>query len=291
MSAIVPIRSLVTVVAGKAARMSGLAIVPRLIFRGLPFRLGRLLVLAMLGTTQSTGGEPGQAEAGKERPNAPWDAAFMTAPPQELLQAVSGRPTPKDADFEVLLHESQYRFDAQGRRTLTERSVYRCVTRQAVEQYTQISAVWRPWHQEKPRLRVRVVRPDGTAQEIDPASIAESPIGATAPDVLTDLRMLKIPLPRLSVGSIVEREIITSDLQPLFPQGVVEEYSLSASTPIGTFRLTIDVPEALAFRYRKVPPPSQWLATTFFELAQKRLARLTDQGLPRTEAREKEARR
>ena len=65
--------------------------------------------------------------------------------------------------------------------------------------------VWAPWQEERPRIQARVIRPDRETHEVDAATIGESPVPASAPNVLTDLRVLRVPFPAMQVGAIVEQ--------------------------------------------------------------------------------------
>ena len=87
--------------------------------------------------------------------NRPWEAAPFTATPADVLKAAAA-DNPKDADVVILSRDTRYVFDAEGKKTMTERTVFRIVNATAIENWSAISAPYAPWYQDRPSIRARV---------------------------------------------------------------------------------------------------------------------------------------
>lgn len=110
------------------------------------------------------------ADGGAE---APWDRGAFAAAPAEVARYAAEHPAAAGAETELLLEEGRLAFDAEGRLTYRYRLVYRPLSRAAAEAGASVSRAWHPWNEERPELRARAVHPDGTTQELDPATISE----------------------------------------------------------------------------------------------------------------------
>lgn len=104
---------------------------------------------------------------------------------------------------------------------------------------------WHPWHQERPDLRARVIAADGTEHRLDPATIAESPVGEESADILSDRLQLRAPLPGVEVGSVVEVETVVRDTSPLFSHGTAHSFFVGVALAVERTRLILDSPEEL----------------------------------------------
>jgi len=179
----------------------------------------------------------------------PWDGPALTAPPAVMLRAAAAGPAPENADIEMLLEEVCYEFDQQGRQCSTVRRVYRCLTEHGVESGAWSVGEWSPWHEERPSMRARVITPDGAVHLLDPKTIAEVPARSSSDDVLTDRRALRVPLPAVKVGAVVEEEIVVRQMRPFFGHGLVREQALIRFYPTRKLRVTIEAPVELPLRY------------------------------------------
>ncbi len=178
----------------------------------------------------------------------PWDGPGFSAQPEAIAAAARKLVPPEDADLEFLLKDTVVRFDAEGRAHRTTRVVYRCLTRQGVEEHATVEAAWDPWYEERPTIRARVVTPEGTAHTLDPASIGEVPVDQDS-DVLSDRRRLRAPLPALGRGAVVESETVARQREPFFAAGTLERFLLGTFVPARRIRVTLDYPRTLPLRY------------------------------------------
>ena len=175
----------------------------------------------------------------------PWDGAPMSADPKALLAAAE-KVSAGESDAVVLLEESHYVFDAQGRATNTERLVYRVVADSAIDEWSTVNAGWAPWYQERPEIAARVISKDGTVHMLDAKAITESPAGDESLEIFSDNRVLRAPLPGIAVGSVVEQVITYKDRNPMFDAGMTDRFSFGRGVPVQQARLIIDAPQSLS---------------------------------------------
>ncbi len=154
---------------------------------------------------------------------APWDEPF--GPPDAILAAAEAE-APADQGLAVLLDEVSYEVDEQRRVHQTWRLVYRGQTTESVDSAGRVEAWWTPWYQERPEVRVRVLHPDGSSDELDPSSLIEVRPGSGGSDVYSERLGLEGPLPRIEVGAVIERRITVRAHSPFFSAGEVHEYDL-----------------------------------------------------------------
>jgi tetratricopeptide (TPR) repeat protein/transglutaminase-like putative cysteine protease len=183
---------------------------------------------------------------------APWNLPALSAAPEDILRAAAASPAPKDGDVEMLFEEHVYRLDDQGRQHRRSRRVYRFLTDKGVDDWSCTEADWSPWCEEKPVFRVRVITPDGQAHALDQESIGEAPAEQETPNLFSDEKLLRGPLPAIVVGAIVEEEIETKEIRPLFDHGIVERFLLAQQYPVRKLRLVIDAPSSLPLKYEVV---------------------------------------
>jgi tetratricopeptide (TPR) repeat protein len=177
-------------------------------------------------------------------------ACTKSAPPPSSPHATVVR---RVASGEVPVHILSERFhyvldDAGGyRRTMQRR--YRIETLAGVEGWAETGSGWSPWYMARPEIGATVTTPEGKASRLDPSTIAEQPMYPDAPDIYSDGRVLRAPLPAIGVGSIVEEEIVTRTVRPFFEGG--SSHYIQVQGPIARDRLevVIDVPTSLPFNF------------------------------------------
>jgi hypothetical protein len=180
---------------------------------------------------------------------APWSLPALTAKPEALLQAAKALPAPKEGDIEMLFEEHLYRLDDHGGKQSSVRRVYRYLTQKGVEDSSCSEANWSAWCEDKPEFHVRVISPDGQVHALDPQSIGEAPLADNTPDLLSDDKLLRAPLPAIEVGAIVEEEVVSHQTKPFFERGEVERILLADTNPIRKLRIVIDAPSAVPLKY------------------------------------------
>lgn len=185
-----------------------------------------------------------------------WAGEPFSASPAELLQADASVPLPDDPGVVVLLRAGSYEFDAQGRAVYGYHLIYRVRSQEAVRGWSSVSRSWRPWYQDRPEVRARVIAPDGTEHRLDPATLGEYSVSESGPDLYGDTKKLSGPLPAVTVGSVVEEYHVVRDREPFFDAGYTRNFWLGGGQPVRFARLTLGAPESLPVRYEVVDLPA-----------------------------------
>ena len=180
---------------------------------------------------------------------APWSLPALTAKPELLLQAAKAVAAPKDGDIETLFEEHKYQLDDHGGKQYTVRRIYRYLTEKGVEDSSCSETNWSSWCEDKPEFHVRVISPNGQVHALDPQSIGEAPLADDTPNLLSDEKLLRAPLPAIEVGAIVEEEIVSHQTRPFFEHGEVERVLLADTNPLRKLRITIDAPKSIPLKY------------------------------------------
>ena len=188
----------------------------------------------------------------------PWEAAPFTAEPAVLAGAAAALPTVPGAEVEVLLEEGHFSYDAQGLETMTQRLVYRVLTPGGVKRWATVAVGYAPWHEERPQVRARVITPSGQAHTLDPSTLVDATPVESDPEMLSDRRVLRGPLPAISEGAVVEQLITTRETESLFSSGAARRFYFGKEVPVRKVRLTLEVPKGrplhFAARGVKVKP-------------------------------------
>lgn len=208
----------------------------------------RPLLLACIVALSLTS-SPQICSAAAEAAAEPWQGVSFAADPVALLEAAATVPAADGVDVLVLLEERHLRFDAQGRRVLRNRLVYRILSPAGLQGWSSTAARWSPWHQKRPSLRARVISPRGTEHWLDAATIGEFTLSEEQPEVLSDRRELRALLPAISVEAVVETEAVITDLAPYFDGGDVDFFFFGQEVPVRQTRLTVEAPDSLPLSY------------------------------------------
>jgi len=178
---------------------------------------------------------------------APWEAEFEGKPAAILAAAANVAPAEGQGAV-LLLEEGNFTFDEQGRLTERLRQVVRIVTPAAVDGWSSFETAWAPWYQARPELQARVLTSDGAEHLLDPKTVTDAPLSDDDPDLFTDRRVARAPLPAVSAGSVVEQVITIRDTQPYFAGGSVYGFSFGWGPGTERTRLTVRYPESLPLK-------------------------------------------
>jgi tetratricopeptide (TPR) repeat protein len=180
----------------------------------------------------------------------PWDAPAFTVEPGVLLRSATAVPVPEGASVLVLLVEHHITFDQKGRASYAIHTLYRIVTPAAVEGWSSVETGWSPWYEEKPEIRARVITADGVEHPLDPKTIGEATASENDPDVYTDRKILRAPLPAVAAGAVVETEEVIKDFAPFFDRGQSLRFFLGRAAPVQRYRVVLQAPSESPLRYR-----------------------------------------
>lgn len=176
----------------------------------------------------------------------PWLGEPFAADPRDLLIAANNLPAGGEGGAVILLDESERTLLDRGREVTRYRQVYRIIEASAVEGFSAVEAEWKPWFQDRPEIRARVISPDGAEHHLDPATIGESPVGEVDPTIFDDRRVLRAPLPAVAAGAVVETLIVVRDRVALAESGTVSYYFPGNNVAVDRYRLVIDAPAGVS---------------------------------------------
>jgi len=180
--------------------------------------------------------------------STPWgDKSFVTKPADAIKLASSFKPE-GDHPIVVLLDDKKYSFDNGGRLRSEWRWIYQVRTAQGLEEWGALETGWEPWHEEKPSIRARVTNPDGSIHWLDKKTIDDAPAEDLDQNIHVDDRLLRAPLPGLTVGSVVEAELITQETQAEFSQGTVRRVYFGVESPAQLVRLVVETSSSAPLR-------------------------------------------
>ena len=180
---------------------------------------------------------------------APWEGSAFATDPVAIVSSAQQIKPDAYAQATVFLNEYHLTLDSADRCKLVQHMVYRVETKEAIEKWATIGVAWSPWYQKRPTIRARVISPDGTSQTLDPKILSEAPAHDLRPDIYEDGRVYSGPLPAITVGSIVEGEIVSEDTAPDFGGGLMDRYRFAKHAPVLHTLLVLEVPRSTPLRY------------------------------------------
>ncbi|MEA2164922.1 MAG: hypothetical protein QOK37_3049 [Thermoanaerobaculia bacterium] len=166
------------------------------------------------------------------------DGPPFSADPKSLL-ADARKVDAKDFNIVYLLDEATITFESDGRVKSVLRQIDYIATADGVDGAGTASASWAPWYDEKPTIAARVITKDGVVHTLDPKAITE----ATAdkePDMFSDQRVVRAPLPGVAEGAIIEKVITLEGRSPIAGAGKYGLFLFGSSVPFERQRLVLD---------------------------------------------------
>ena len=181
---------------------------------------------------------------------ARWTAPHFSTDAKVLYEEASEQSALEGTDVTVLDDEESYAFDALGRNLYTAYMVYKISTQRGSEGWSSISVVWEPWHQERPKIRVRVITPDFVVHDLDLKTLTDAPAQDEESNIYSDRRVIRGPLPAVAPGSLVEQEVVVNENTPFFGAGTIGRYFFGrVSVPVRHSRLTVEAPSSVPLHY------------------------------------------
>lgn len=168
-----------------------------------------------------------------------------------------------------------FRLMADGTYTHTFRQRYRVLDQQGVDNWAHSQAYWAPWHMKRPIITASVTNRDASGKEttllLDPSAITEQTAYPDAPDMYSDARLLRAPLPSVAIGSVVEEEITLATHRPFLAKQQMHSVAVQTSVPQDSFELVVESPADLRVSFdvreaevaRTEEVKDGWRRTTF----------------------------
>ena len=179
----------------------------------------------------------------------PANFAPFSLPAATLLHAASS-PVARDEYPLVVLHDSQrFDFDERQRLTRVSHQIYRVDSALAVVASGEVRAIWDPSRQSQPTIRARVVSQDGREHLFDSSLLSDESAPGGDSRLFDDTRLLRGPLPAISIGSIVEIETVIVDQEPPFDAGRLQRVFIGASGAVQQTSIMVSAPMTMPVRY------------------------------------------
>ena len=85
---------------------------------------------------------------------------------------------------------------------------------------------------------------------LDPTTIVDVPFDEDVPDVYIDTGQIEAPLPAVTVGAVIEYQVVVKDKEPFFDKGVSDRFFFGMiDGPVQNARLVLEVPTEVSLRY------------------------------------------
>ncbi|CAM2011552.1 DUF3857 domain-containing protein [Acanthopleuribacter pedis] len=178
-----------------------------------------------------------------------WPHAFMEAEPATLLAAAKEQAPdlPNEDGLTMLALEERVEIGPDGRRTHILRETYQITRYEGLQEYGALEAEWRPWYQDRPRFRARIIRPNGESHQLQQGDVVESAADDAEKNQFSEDRRLRAPLPHLVVGAVIEAETITPGVRPFFRAG--DAWAVHFRTAPFPQKVVVSVPENTALSH------------------------------------------
>jgi|GEM_PF-5363599 len=172
----------------------------------------------------------------------PWEEPFHNDQ-AALLSAVEALgPVSGDHFADGIYQHTLLRWEADRRRTITQRTVYKVVNAAIGADILRAAGAWAPWFQNTPVIKARVITPDGRERWLDPKTLSEQAAPAILRGAYEGLRNLVGPLPGLADGALVEIEVQTRDRRPLLDSPITQSTPIVDVMPSRRIVVEIDAP-------------------------------------------------
>lgn len=172
----------------------------------------------------------------------PLDASSQSPP-------IAREASAEEVPARILSERIHLVLDDQGGWKQTRVFRYRVLNHMGVENWSSYSAHWQPWFQAQPEVDVTVTDPDGATHKLDLATLAVSPVYPDMPDLYSDARMVRAPIPAVSVGSVVEEKTVTRTTRPFFVGGSVHSFVVQTGIPRDLIEISVEMPASVPFAY------------------------------------------
>ncbi len=182
-------------------------------------------------------------------PPANWDSTTLHAPAVKILTAANAVAATPGDHVKGLFRLKHYEFDKNGKMKTRFIWIYQIVDQTGVENWDNTEVNWQPWHENRPEIHVRVISPDGEEHILKQSDIIENSSGNTDTKMYSDNKVLRAPLPSLSVGAVVLEEITTSEHTPLFDAGTAHIAFLTEPVHMEHLQVDICLPKRSPFQY------------------------------------------
>ena len=177
-----------------------------------------------------------------------WKLPLFTSDARAVLAAASGYPIPENVNAMTLDYSVSVQLEDSGKMSRTTRSVTRIQRVQAIAPASRVRVGWVTWRENRPKVRARVITPDGREHLLSETGIKEIAGPASDSGASPYLKILSATLPEVAADSVIELQIEESDREPAYPHGRSAEVTLNSPFPTAHFELDIASSSAAPLR-------------------------------------------
>lgn len=167
----------------------------------------------------------------------------LSADPQALLDAAAANPADLQYPSRSLHFSERVELDKKGRAVHTWHHIYQVYKRK--DGLGTQPMYWRPAFDRRPRLRARVIHPDGTVYNLDPRTGVETTHGTQDQLLYVDTRSITAPLPMLVDGAVVEEVFELRSEEPWKGGGHLFEFTSLGFEKGAHVRFDVVLPEGM----------------------------------------------
>lgn len=160
--------------------------------------------------------------------------------------SAKGEDETKDPAVDILLLESELSFQSAEKYRLRSRRIVKLLTPAGVRSWQTIEASWSPWYQTRPVIEATVTTPDGKKHPLDTSAMVENGVDGGSSTMLSDGRVLRVPLPALAVGATVDVTITRGAHRAFLGAGQYIDIRLQAHPMVARRRVILTAPKDLA---------------------------------------------
>ena len=185
------------------------------------------------------------------------------SPPTPLFEleaaALQAEGSDGTEEVEVLFEEHRWDLDAQGRWTQIWRRRFVVRSEKAAQGMAMLEQPWVPERESRPEIRARVVDHGGRLWTADPSSFQEAVDTGDDPNIVQDTRTIRVPLPGMAPGSVIEQEVVTREKVSLSRAGRALLLPPFLGLPTRIHRLVVSAPRGMGLHSTQ---PSHVTVTT-----------------------------
>lgn len=212
-------------------------------------KITRFCLCLLLGLAAVSALGAQSADSAQWYNGGPWEQELFSKDTDAVRKAASASHFPSPQPVTVFMSSGRADFRADGSLEHRNVLVYRIETDDGVKNWSDIEIGWSPWHQDAPRLRVRILNPDGKIYSLTEKDLIEVTSGSGDDKLYTDRKTLKAPYPNVLIGSIIEEELITVTRPYLPNSGMEDDWTFTRKNAIGLNRFVVSYPAGTPLQY------------------------------------------
>lgn len=210
------------------------------------FRISLLAILTCAGISISAQ----TADTSSWYVSGPWETSNFSEDIPAIRKAADANHYATSQPVTLFMTECYDRFQIDGSLERQSTVVYRIENADGLKNWSDTEINYSPWHQDSPKLHVRIINPDNRIIELTEKDMIEVSTGNGDDLLYTDQKTLKAPFPNVMVGSIIEEQITTISRPYLESSGIEDQWTFTHKFAVGFNRLVVSYPTGLKLQYK-----------------------------------------